>query len=126
MVPAIWPGDSLIVEPATGDDVSTGDIVLFSSEFRFVAHRVVEKKDASDRGQLLTRGDAMSVPDAPIRHSEILGRVSFVVRDGKCFEAKKKLHWSERVLSVLLRRSETAARLVLGVHRLSRTSLKTT
>ena len=124
MVPTIWPGDSLVVEPATGNDVSAGDIVLFSNSCRFVAHRLVEKENSTNPGELLTRGDAMPTADAPIRQSELLGRVSLVVRDGKCFEVKKTLRWSERALSALLRRSDTAARVVLGVHKIRQASSK--
>ncbi len=123
-MPTIWPGDSLVVEHATGKDVSAGDIVLFSNSCRFVAHRLVEKDSPTNPGELLTRGDAMSTADAPIRQNELLGRVSLVVRDGKCFEVKKTLRWSERALSALLRRSDTAARVVLGVHRIKRAPFK--
>lgn len=123
MVPAIWPGDAVIVEPASAEDVAAGDIVLFSSACRFVAHRVV-KSDDNGSGLVLTRGDAMAAADSPIRQNEILGRVSFVVRDGQCFRAKKKLRWSQRALAALLRRSETAARVVVGVHGLGRASSK--
>jgi signal peptidase I len=125
MLPAIWPGDALVVEPATCSDVALGDIVLFSNAYRFVAHRVVEKSGEAETGQVRTRGDAMSTGDGPIRPSQILGKVSFIVRNGKCFEPKKNLRRSERALATLLRRSGTAARVIVGVHGLSRTSTKT-
>lgn len=125
MVPAIWPGDSLVVEPATSSNVAPGDIVLFSNEYRFVAHRVVEKNCDAESGRVLTRGDAMATADAPIKSGEILGKVSFIVRNGRCFEPEKSLRRSERALATLLRRSQTAARVIVGVHGLSRASLKT-
>ena len=124
-MPAIWPGDALVVKPTTCADVALGDIVLFSNAYRFVAHRVVEKSGELQKEQVRTRGDAMSTADAPIRPGEILGRVSFIVRNGRCFEPKKNLRPSERVLATLLRRSETAARVIVGVHGLSRASTKT-
>jgi signal peptidase I len=125
MLPAIWPGDALVVEPATCSNVALGDIVLFSNAYRFIAHRVVEKSGELQKEQVRTRGDAMSTADAPIRPGEILGKVSFIVRNGKCFEPKKNLRPSERALATLLRRSETAARVIVGVHGLSRASAKT-
>ena len=67
----------------------------------------------------------MALPDAPIGPSEFLGKVSFILRNGKCFEAKKSLRPSERALATLLRRSETAARVVVGMHGLSLASAKT-
>jgi len=125
MVPAIWPGHSLVVEPATSSSVAPGDIVLFSNAYRFVAHRVVEKKGDAENWRVLTRGDAMATADAPIRPSEILGKVSFIVRNGRCFEPEKSLRRSERALATLLRRSETAARVIVGIHGLSRALIKT-
>jgi signal peptidase I len=124
MVPTIWPGDTLVVEPANSQDVTAGDIVLFSNAYRFVAHRVIEKNNDSDRSHVFTRGDAMATADAAIRPSDILGKISFIVRDGKCIAAKKRLRRSERALAALLRRSDTAARMVLGVHGLSQRSFK--
>jgi len=115
MVPAIWPGDRLVVEPAGVDNLTLGDILLFSNSYRFVAHRVVGKNTECGGVCVLTRGDAMPAADAPVRPSEILGKVSFVVRDGKLFTVRKRLSGSERALTVLLRRSDTAARVVLRV-----------
>jgi len=125
MVPAIWPGDNLMVEPATSSTVAPGDIVLFSNACRFVAHRVVEKEGDAENGQVLTRGDAMATPDAPIKSVAILGKVSFIVRNGRCFEPEKSLRRPERAIATLLRRSETAARVIVGVHGLSRALIKT-
>lgn len=120
MVPAIWPGDKLVVERARDSNVGLGDIVLFTNGSRFVAHRVIEKKTENKRAWVRTRGDSMTAADAPIEQCNILGKVSFIVRNGKCFAAKKDLRRSERALATLLRRSETAARVVVGIHRLSR------
>jgi len=125
MVPAIWPGDNLVVEPASSSSVAPGDIVLFSNAYRFVAHRVVEKKDDASTGRVLTRGDAMGTEDAPIKSGEILGKVSFIVRNGRCFKPEKSPRRSERALATLLRRSETAARVIVGIHGLSRALIKT-
>ena len=125
MLPAIWPGDALVVEPATCSNVGLGDIVLFSNAYRFVAHRVVEKDGETETRQVRTRGDAMSTGDGPIRTSQILGKVSFIVRNGRGFEPTKNLRRSERVLATLLRRSETAARVIAGLHGLRRASTKT-
>ena len=82
--------------------------------------RAIEKKTGDKREWVRTRGDSITTPDAPIERNEILGKVSFIVRNGKCFAAKKELGRSERALATLLRRSETATRVIVGIHRLSR------
>src|ERR1700756_2594026 len=89
MLPAIWPGDALVVEAATCSNVGLGDIVLFSNAYRFAAHRVVEKDGETKRRQVRSRGDGRSTGDAPIMTSQILGKVSFIVRNGRCFEPTK-------------------------------------
>ncbi|HEY1272272.1 MAG TPA: S24/S26 family peptidase [Terriglobales bacterium] len=77
MVPAIWPGDVLTLEPgAEGADV--GDIVLFLQNGRFFIHRIAEKNSGTWR----TRGDAVSQPDPPITPADVLARVSMIEREG--------------------------------------------
>jgi len=96
--------------------------VLFSNSCRFVAHRITEKSADVERVRMVTRGDAMSGPDAPIEESQLLGRVSLILRDGRGIDPRKKLRRSERALATLLGRSQTAARVVVGIHGLSRGS----
>jgi hypothetical protein len=70
----------------------------------------------------MTRGDAMPTPDPPVQGSDLLGRVSFIVRNGKCIEPRPSLRFSERVVAALVRRSTFAARVVVGIHGLRQTS----
>jgi len=124
MLPAIWPGDTLAIERASGDDVSEGDIVLFQRNGRFVAHRVVSKSNEPEGSTIQTRGDAVSRLDVPLSGYDLLGKVSFILRDGKCIEPSRSLRFSERAVAALVRSSEIAARAVVGVHGLHPASLK--
>jgi len=113
MLPAIWPGDTLVLDGATAADVSEGDIVLFSRNRRLFAHRVVTH---SGQDQMFTRGDAMPYTDSPIGNDELLGRVNHIVRSGKCIEPGKSLSVSQRAVAALVRTPETAARVIVGIH----------
>src|SRR5579872_6250678 len=75
MLPAVWPGDTLMIESARTGGVTEGDIVLFGRERRLFVHRVVKNLGDS---KFLTRGDAMSAPDPVIDRHELLGRVSSI------------------------------------------------
>jgi len=123
MVPTIWPGDTLVVEPIGESSLQRGDIVLFSTKKRFVAHRVIAK--AKNRGPVTTCGDASLKPDAPVRQGDLLGKVAFVIRNGKCMQPARTLSGSQRAFASLLRRSETAARVIVGIHGFGRTSKPT-
>ena len=45
MLPSVWPGDLLSIEPAPGKDMVPGDIVLVARDARFFVHRLIEKDD---------------------------------------------------------------------------------
>ena len=111
MFPSIRPGDTLVIHGAGRNAVSQGDVVLFRRDRRLFVHRVVSKG-----GQLVTQGDSMSAPDPPVPESDLLGTVSFIIRNGKCIQPKRTLRVPERVAANLFQRSEFAARVVVGVH----------
>jgi len=122
MLPTIWPGDTLVIERASRDDIFDGDIVMFSNGRRFVAHRVVTKSSASGDSMVQTQGDAVPHPDSPVARGELLGKVSFILRNGIPIKPNQKLGFSERALAAVFRRSEIAARVVAGVHGMRRNS----
>lgn len=122
MLPSIWPGDTLVVDSVDRDGVSAGDIVLFGRDRRLFAHRVVSKTSNSPE-QILTRGDAMSAPDSPVSDDELLGKVSAVLRNGKCVGPRPSLNISERAVAALVRSSEIASRVVVGMRSLHPASL---
>ena len=113
MLPAVWPGDVLVIDRAESKDVAKGDIVLFGRDRRLFAHRVLSA-GPEDSG-ILTRGDSMPAPDPIVREDELLGKVSFIVRNGK-YIAPGQPGRSQRAIAALVRSSNVAARLVVGMH----------
>jgi signal peptidase I len=122
MLPAVLPGDTLLVHSLNSDAVSEGDIVLFGRDRRLFAHRVVAKKSNLRQSEILTRGDAMARPDSPVNENELLGKVAFIVRNGRCIEPSRSRSFPERAVAALVRRSKTAARVVVGIHGMRRAS----
>jgi len=126
MLPTVWPGDTVVIEQASSDQVFEGDIVLFSSGRRFVAHRVVAIGDGSGSSRIQaptvqtstvqTQGDAVPRPDAPLAASDLLGKVSFILREGKWIEPSRRLCLSERAVAAGFRCSSFAARVIVRVH----------
>jgi signal peptidase I len=127
MLPSILPGDTLIIDRVPGDAVFPGDIVLFGRDRRFFVHRVElhRFRTSSNDPQVLgfiTRGDAMPAPDAPVSDAELMGRVSFIVRNGKRFQPSRSLSFPARAVAAVVRRSILAARVVVGIHEMRRAS----
>jgi len=115
MLPSVRPGDTLVIESADEGAVSEGDIVLFMRERRLCVHRVVKKNRALAGTTILTRGDAMQRPDPPVSDCDLLGKVTSIVRNGKHIEPQTP-RLAQRAVSALVRNSEFAARVVVGVH----------
>jgi signal peptidase I len=116
MLPTIWPEDTVVIERIDSSEISEGDIVLFARDRRFFVHRVVEKTGVAKDSTILTRGDAMPQPDPPVSGRELMGRVSYIVRNGKLIVPDRSLPVPQRAIAALVRRSDIAARVVVGVH----------
>ncbi len=120
MLPTVWPGDTLVIERASGDRILAGDIVLFSSGRRFVAHRVLAIGNDSgvsrvQTSPVQTQGDAVRRPDAPLAAGDVLGKVSFILREGKIIEPSRRLSFSYRAVAAGFRCSSFAARVIVRV-----------
>jgi hypothetical protein len=112
MLPAIWPGDTLELEPAKRSELSSGEIVLFSRNRHLFAHRIVKTSGSA----VFTRGDALRYTDPVVAEKELLGRVVGIVRDGKRIQPKRKLSVAQRAVAGIVRSSDLAARVVVGIH----------
>jgi len=116
MLPSVWPGDVLLIERCGFGQVSGGEIVLYTREGKLFAHRVICAAADVEGSRLVTQGDAMPVPDFPISASEFLGRVSQIVRAGKCSEPASVLSFPNRLVANVARYSTIAARMLVHIH----------
>ena len=114
MLPTMIPGDVLLIDRVAGNSLCSGDIVLFGRNRRLFVHRLVS---TSGDGRIVTRGDAMPRPDSPsVAASELLGKVSLIVREGRRIETRAKLGIIRRIMAEIMRRSNSAARIFVRMH----------
>ncbi|MGD8522437.1 MAG: signal peptidase I [Desulfobacterales bacterium] len=107
MYPVIQDGETLIVEPIVPSAVKVGDIILYKSEEKLIAHRVISIKEISIPNQysLILRGDAAYSYDEPVYADQILGKVIAIERNGRSinpYSIKHKLScwariWKSRI-----------------------------
>jgi hypothetical protein len=110
MLPAIFPGDTLMVERVQPEHVAVGDVVLVGREGRLCAHRLVSTVADAERPKWITRGDSMTGPDRPVLANELLGRVTYLIRAGKLIAVSTKPPVVERFVAKVVQRSGSAAR----------------
>jgi len=117
MLPTIWPGDTLIISRLDGRELRQGEIALFQREGRFIVHRVRSKTTSSIK-QVLTRGDAMLQHDAPVCSDDLLGKVDFILRNGRKIELSRNLGRTQCAVAGLAQRSAVGARVIVGIQQL--------
>ena len=84
MSPTIRDGEAVTVEPLKAREARIGDILLYQTERRVIAHRVVGNTGEEDGTRMLIlRGDSLAACDAPVRAGQVLGRVIAVERKGR-------------------------------------------
>lgn len=100
MYPTIMANETILVEPIDPGTVRMGDILLYRTNGRLIAHRVVginmlsgnSASSHSDRDTQYSvlnphhfftfRGDACPACDAPVKADQILGKVISIERNG--------------------------------------------
>lgn len=114
MLPAVWPGDILVVERQNSAEVQPGQIVLCLRDGGLMAHRMVRRSGE----HLVTRGDSLLHSDPPAHGSEVVGRVTCILRHGRRISPEQSF-W-QRFASSILRRSDFTTRMTLRIGRLLR------
>ncbi len=117
MLPTIWPGDTLVISRLDGRELLEGEIALFQREGRFIVHRVLSKSTSNIK-QVLTRGDAMLQHDAPVATDDLLGKVDFILRNGRKIEPSRDLGLTQGAVAGVAQRSAVGARVIVGIQQL--------
>jgi signal peptidase len=121
MLPALWPGDELLVRGFAGESPARGELVLFVRDGWLCTHRLVGYSNLDGAVGLLTRGDAASLPDPPLIESALLGRAVAVIRDGcEIPIGSSEPTRPHRLFSFTIRRSDLFRRIALKVHAIRR------
>ncbi|HEX8253094.1 MAG TPA: S24/S26 family peptidase, partial [Thermoanaerobaculia bacterium] len=103
MHPVIREHDALHVEPT--QQCKVGDVILARAERGLTAHRVL-----AIRGDvIITRGDNTPAPDPPLPRPRILGKVTWVERDGKRLKVAREFVLLRALRTILARRKSGAA-----------------
>ena len=120
MLPTIWPGETLVVERISRDEVRVGDIVLVGRDGRLCAHRVIGTAGNEGSPQWITQGDALPVPDRPVADHELLGKVTHVIRAGSRAPLRGSFSGAGKLVARIVRRSSIAARALVYLNQRQR------
>ncbi len=111
MLPSIWPGDVLCIEPKSAEEIVPGDIVVVARDGRFFIHRLIEKHES----RWVTRGDSLPQNDPLVKEVQVLGKVSVIQRKTGA-SVPTSLSWLNRGLAWMLCRWDLFRNVVLRMH----------
>jgi hypothetical protein len=77
-------GSRIRIDLVDRSGYEVGEVVTFLAGSQVIVHRVAHRgRRGAGRGYLITRGDVMLAPDAPVHQDSILGAVTGVRREGR-------------------------------------------
>lgn len=82
MYPVIRENDTLHVEPSR--HFRRGDVVLVLAGRGLTAHRIIARRGTT----LILRGDNAPAADDPVEESQVLGKVTYALRDGRSVDVR--------------------------------------
>jgi signal peptidase I len=112
MMPALWPGDLVLVERADIGGVEPGDIITIVSRGRLVVHRVVANGSSHAGPSLVTQGDTSPAADPPVAQEDFVGIVTAIVRNGKELFPARERGLTGRLVAATVKRSRFASRVL--------------
>jgi hypothetical protein len=118
MLPAIFPGEELVVHRARLSDVAVGDVVLFAQKGQWFLERVREIVPGMMQPSLRTSEDLGELREEPVFAEELLGRVVFVVRDVEEMVMKRQLTTAQRMCMVSVKYMPGGAELCFAMRRM--------
>jgi hypothetical protein len=118
MMPAIFPGEEMILHRARMRDVQVGDVVVFKQRGEWHMERVREILPGVAQPAVLTEADSGRVREEAVFAEELLGRVTFVVRDGEEKVLARRGTWTEVVSSATVKHVPGVAAACLASHQL--------
>ncbi|MDP4272341.1 MAG: signal peptidase I, partial [Bacteroidota bacterium] len=83
MYPTLKPGDIGFVKKCAPEDLYTGDIIVFRSAKKLVAHRLVKIVEKKNTHFYIAKGDNNRHTDTPFREEALIGKVESFTRNGK-------------------------------------------
>lgn len=84
MFPILLPTDKVLVKKCVLDELSVGDVIVWSEpdSFTFVAHRILSIAPDAAPPCIVTKGDSCEKPDSPVELERVVGKVIAVLRAG--------------------------------------------
>ncbi|NTW32563.1 MAG: signal peptidase I, partial [Bacteroidetes bacterium] len=83
MFPFLRNGDEIVINKCRINELNIGDIVVFKTHDKWIAHRLHKIKSENNKTILITKGDSCNSKDLPVTEENFAGKVILFFRKGK-------------------------------------------
>lgn len=83
MFPLLRNGDEIIINRCHISELNIGDVVVFKTGDKWIAHRLHKKVSENNKTILITKGDSCNFKDLPVTEENFVGKVISFFRKGK-------------------------------------------
>jgi signal peptidase I len=83
MFPLLRNGDEIIINKCPISELNIGDVVVFKTGNKWIAHRLHKKVSENNKTFLITKGDSCTFKDSPVTEENFVGKVISFFRKGK-------------------------------------------
>ncbi len=90
MYPFLKAGDVGIVDKCLPNQLKIGDVVVFKSHHKLVAHRLVAIKNENNQTFYIAKGDKNKFLDTAFPADALFGRINSIERNGKLIKIESK------------------------------------
>ena len=90
MYPFLKAGDIGIVDKCMANQLKIGDIVVFKSHQKLVAHRLVAIQQENNQTLYIAKGDKNKFLDPTFNADALFGKINSIVRNGKLMRIDSK------------------------------------
>ncbi len=101
MYPCLKPGDIITIRRVKSDALKVGEIIVFETEKKWIAHRIIKINSQAGNRIFITRGDSCMKQDVPVSEINIMGKVIFYSRNGEKKTYNKRRNTSRHCLTNL-------------------------
>jgi len=83
MSPYLSNGETVIIKKESFNSLKIGDIIVFRSGSKMIAHRIIVIRKNKQRTALFTKGDSLVFFDKPITEERYIGKIKEFLRNNK-------------------------------------------
>jgi len=92
MFPYLRKGNTIFIKKESINTLKTGDVIVFRSVNKMIAHRIISIRKKNSQVKILTKGDSLGFFDKPMTEERYIGKIIEIYRNDKTILIDTPIH----------------------------------